>query len=102
MISYNGSATIRPWFNLLRGGGTFLELVPSGDPSVVCRSGDVLKMSIRGKFRNPGSTVMWTSERLQAGLEINGDNYPLGVYIITTISESQSRIVAMSLCEPRS
>lgn len=88
MISYASSVTVKPWFYLLRGGGTFRELIPSGAPTVVCRAGDKLKMSFRGKFVDPGSDVNWGTDRLQAGVDIDGESYPLGIYSITTVSAS--------------
>ncbi len=91
MITYTESVTVRPWFFLLRGGGTFREIIPSGTPSVVCKTGDKLKMSIRGKFRHPGNDVLWPSDRLQAGVDIDGVSYSLGVYVITTVSESHDQ-----------
>lgn len=88
MIQYSSHMTIRPWFYILRGGGTLMQLEPSGTPSVVCRVGDKLKMSFRGKFRDPGDAVKWPSDRLQVGVDIGGKSYPLGIYIITTASKS--------------
>lgn len=88
MIEYTNSVTVRPWFVLLRDGGTLMELIPSGSPSLVSKSSDKLKMSFRGKFRDPGDTVQWAKDRLQIGIDIGGNTYPLGNYMVTTVSKS--------------
>lgn len=60
-------------------------LTDSGE--VTCDSASELKMSFRGTFAEPPDGVNFLTDRLRPVVILNGEEFPVGVYAITTESE---------------
>lgn len=79
-------------FCVLRGGVPLLELAGNADqPATVAFAGDAdIKMTFSGTFDNLPGEVNFLTDRLAPSLRIDGVEYPLGVYVITTPTQSKN------------
>lgn len=68
---------------VLRGGGVYAELEPVETPEVICDADTELILSLRGTYRVPAGLDLYT-DRLRPVASLNGTDYPLGVYVVTT------------------
>lgn len=82
---YKLTNTIEPHFEVLRDGGTYGVLETAGAPEIQCTVESALKMSFKGSFMKPVFDVNWLTDRIQAGIRINGEDYRMGVYIPVTV-----------------
>ena len=79
-------------FEVVRGGVPLLELAGNADqPATVAFAGDAdIKMTFSGTFDNLPGEVNFLTDRLRPYLLIDGEQYPLGVYVITTPTQSKN------------
>lgn len=79
-------------FCVLRDGVPVAELFGNADqPATVSFSGDAdIKMTFSGVFDGIPGSVNFLTDRLRPYLLIDGEQYPLGVYVITTPTQSKN------------
>lgn len=79
-----GQAAVSLRVEVLRGGGVYTVLHPVSPPEVQMNAQSELKMSLRGDFFPPEKEVHWLTDRIRPVLSVDGEEYPVGVYIGTT------------------
>lgn len=79
-------------FEAVRGGIPLARLSGNADqPATVSFSGDAdIKMTFSGVFDSIPEKVNFLTDRLRPSLLIDGVEYPLGVYVITTPTQSKN------------
>lgn len=80
----NGQASVSLRVEVLRDGGVYTVLHPVTPPEVQMNAASELKMSMRGEFFPPEKEVRWLTDRIRPVLILDGEEYPVGVYIGTT------------------
>ena len=77
-------------YNVLRGNAVFAQLIASPESDApTLRMNDIgeIKMSLMGSFLPPPPGVDLLKDEIQPVLIVDGVEYPLGVFIPTTVSE---------------
>ena len=78
-------------YDVLRGGGVAGSISAHDAPEIQCDSNSELKMSLRGTFRyNWKGKFDFLTDRLRPVMVLNGEDYPLGTYVITTESPERT------------
>ena len=70
-------------YEVLRGGGVIGKLPPYDAPEIVCDTDGDMILSIRGSFYMDFPCNFLT-DRLRPVVILNGKEYPVGIYVITT------------------
>lgn len=86
----HGQASISLRVEVLRNGGVFTLLHPVTAPEVQMNAASELKMSMRGDFFPPEEDIHWLTDRIRPVLIMDGEEYPVGVYIGTTPKRRRS------------
>lgn len=74
--------------NVLRGGGIFTQLRTLDAPEIRMDDGGEIKMSMSLECLADDS-INWLSDELQPVLIINGEEYPLGVFLPATVTDGE-------------
>jgi hypothetical protein len=80
----SGQASVSLRVEVLRGGGVYTVLQPVSAPEVQMRADSALKMSFKGEFYTPDEEIRWLTDRIRPMLTVDGQEYPVGLYIGTT------------------
>ncbi len=88
-MQLRNSNTFAARYEILRDGGVVGTLEASEAAEIVCDTESDLVLSLRGTFF-PGGEYNFFRDRLRPSAIINGTEYPLGVYIITTEERSET------------
>lgn len=83
-MNYRKLNTFSARYEVLRNGGVFATIYADGAPEIQYLDSSALKMSIRGTFFAYSDSIDFLTDRLRPVVTINGDDYPLGVFVITT------------------
>lgn len=85
LSAYN---TFSTRYEVLRNNAVFSQIYASDySPEVQNIGSSELKMSMRGTFKKYSDDINFLSDRLRPVMIINGKEYPLGVYVVTTETE---------------
>ena len=74
-------------FLLERGGVPLRELAAQGAPTIKFQSGAAVMRSLSGTFRHDEGAD-WLRDRIRARMKLNGQWHDLGVFIVSTLTES--------------
>lgn len=77
-------------YEILRSGGVVGEMQAYDAAEVRCDTESDMVLSVRGTFYPSGGTVNFFTDRLRPVVILNGEEYPLGVYVITTEERSEA------------
>lgn len=79
-------------FVILRNGAEYTELIPvsGSSPSVRMDDSGEIKTSFTGAFLDPGEIVNWFSDQIMPEMILNGEEYPLGIFLPATIRKSEN------------
>ena len=78
-------------YEILRGNAVYTEIFAVDDtPEIQNSNSSALKMTFRGNFFAYGKDVNFLSDRLRAIITINGNDYPVGIYVVTTETKTHS------------
>ena len=82
--------TVEIRFKVIRNGGDFCELYAMPDSSPQLRMDDAgeIKTSLHGDFI-PAEGVNWLSDEIRPELWIDGEAFPLGVFLPATVKEQE-------------
>ena len=81
---YKNTNQIGVRVEILRNGGVYTVIEPYTAPEVQMIASSALKMSMRGRFYEPEKDIRWLTDRIRPILIINGEEYPVGMFIGTT------------------
>ena len=84
---YNTYNILRFRYDVIRAGGTVGRISAMDAPEIQCDAESELKMSLRGTFLHDWEgSFDFLTDRLRPVMELNGTEYSLGTYVITTES----------------
>ena len=73
--------------DVIRNGATVTTLHPASDPQITCNSDAEIKTSMGADFYD-NSEVNWLTDELKPYQIIDGQEYPVGVFMVSTIVDS--------------
>lgn len=85
-------------FYRVRDGVTLETLQAKGAPTIRFQSGAKVMRSLSGAFKH-SSGANWFTDRIRAEMTLNGVTSPLGVFAVSTLSESYSNGVSIDNIE---
>lgn len=78
-------------YEILRNNAVFTQIYASDySPEVQNIESSELKMSLRGTFAKYSNEINFLTDRIRPVMIINGEEYPLGVYVVTTETDVSS------------
>ena len=93
MLSITDRIDVAIRYEVLRSGAVVTYIYASGTPSITMNSESELKTSLSGIFHDyttDTNGINFLSDKLRVIADINGTNYPCGIYCVTTEDKSKS------------
>jgi len=88
---YRQSNTLTFRYDVIRNGDVVGSISAHDAPEIQCDSTSELKMSLRGSFRYDWKGRFdFLTDRLRPVMVLNGEDYPLGTFVITTESPERA------------
>lgn len=85
------SNTFSARYEVLRGNAVYKEIYPMYDNVEIANAeSSALKMSLRGTFYEYDNDINFLTDRLRVIVTLNGIDYPLGIFLVTTETIVQS------------
>ena len=84
--------------DVIRNGATVTSLQPASDPNITCESSAEIKTSMGADFYD-NADVNWLTDELKPYQIIDGEEFPVGVFMVATIVDSydQNGVKVMSV-----
>lgn len=78
-------------YEILRGNAVFSEIYPLyNNVEITNAESSALKMSLRGTFYKYDKDINFLTDRIRVIITLNGKDYPLGIFLVTTETITQS------------
>lgn len=81
--------TLEARFKIIRNGADYGELYATGSPQLRMNDSSAIKMSLSGDFAKDDSFDFLT-DRIRPELVIDGEVFPIGIYLPATVQESEN------------
>lgn len=91
MIKISSRLDLSVRYEVLRNGSFYKQIYASGTPSITMQSDSELKVSLSGTFHDYSALpINFLSDKLRVIANINGTEYPCGIYCVTTEDKAKS------------
>lgn len=79
-------------YNVIRNGANCCELhaVAGAEPRILMDDGSSIKTKLSGSFLIPEEEINWLSDEIQPVMIIDGEEYPLGIFLPANVSETET------------